>query len=53
MKNITEVLRAKEEQILRVKIEIEALRIAAPLLTDQIPPNRDNGAGQRQVIEMP
>ena len=34
MKNIAEVIRDKEEQIARVKAEVEALRLVAPLLSD-------------------
>jgi hypothetical protein len=39
MKNIYEVLRLKELEIVRLKIEVKALRVAAPLLSD------DNEAG--------
>ena len=35
MKDPIEVLRTKEQQILRVKKEIDALRIAAQLLGDE------------------
>lgn len=34
MKNIYDVLRQKEQELQRVQREIEALRIAAPLLAD-------------------
>jgi hypothetical protein len=34
MKNIYELLRQKELEISRLEIEVEALRIAAPLLSD-------------------
>ncbi|GEM_PF-4993712 len=40
MKNISDVIHDKEEQIVRVRAEVEALRIAAPLLDDE---NRPNG----------
>ena len=35
MKDIDEVLRQKEQEIRVVEREVEALRIAAPLLTDE------------------
>ena len=44
MKNIAEVLQAKEEDILRVKKEIEALRLIAPLLGEE--EERANGNGR-------
>jgi hypothetical protein len=54
MKNPNEVLRMKEQEISRIKIEIEALRVTARLLSDE------NSAGsgsqqrdQRQLVEMP
>lgn len=53
MKNITELIEYKEQEIVRVRKEVEALRIAAPLLGDEERSDRDNGAGSRQVIEMP
>ena len=34
MKNIYEVLREKESQLRQAQAEVEALRIAAPLLAD-------------------
>ncbi|HWX93552.1 MAG TPA: hypothetical protein VNY29_13050 [Terriglobales bacterium] len=34
MKNLLEVLRMKEEEILRIRREIEALKITARLLTE-------------------
>jgi hypothetical protein len=52
MKDPREVLRAKEHQILKVKKEIEALRIAAELLADQPPTTREK-VDLRQIIEMP
>ena len=40
MKNIFDVLRSKEQEILRIRKEVEALRVAARLLTeDSIPGN--------------
>ena len=54
MKNPNEVLRIKEQEMLKIKIEIEALRITARLLSDDghsetIQPKQD----LRQLIEMP
>jgi len=34
MKNVYEVLRQKELQVSKLQIEIEALRVVAPLLTE-------------------
>jgi hypothetical protein len=34
MKNVYEVLREKEAQLRQVQIEVEALRVAAPLLSE-------------------
>jgi hypothetical protein len=34
MKNVYEVLRQKELEVSRLKQEVEALRVAAPLLSD-------------------
>jgi hypothetical protein len=52
MKTIEEVLRMKEEEILRVRKEVEALRIAAGLLTDQ-EPEADRKSEYRQPLQMP
>ncbi len=38
MRDVMELLRAKEEEILRVKRQIEALRIALPLLGSEEDP---------------
>ena len=38
MKNIYEVLRQKETEIERTKKELQALRIVAPLLEDELTP---------------
>jgi hypothetical protein len=54
MKNIADVLRAKEEEILRVKAEVTALRIVAPLLGHEEPKNGTNRpAGPRAVEDLP
>ena len=54
MKNPNDVLRMKEQEMLKIKVEIEALRITARLLSDDyqsdaMPPKQD----LRQLIEMP
>ena len=36
MKNIYEVLRQKEMEMERIKMELQALRIAAPLLEEEV-----------------
>ena len=54
MKNPYDVLRMKEQELVRVRKEIEALRIAARLLGAE--DQADDGDGQqklRQVVEMP
>lgn len=35
MKNVYEVLREKESQLRQVQMEVEALRVAAPLLSEE------------------
>jgi hypothetical protein len=35
MRDVMELLRAKEQELLKVKRQVEALRIAAPLLGDE------------------
>lgn len=55
MKNVYEVLRMKEQEIERVRKEMEALRVVAQLLGADEPPAA-NGNGQakpRQFVEMP
>ncbi|HUM04025.1 MAG TPA: hypothetical protein VLT90_01105 [Terriglobales bacterium] len=55
MKNPYEVLRMKEQEIERVRKEMEALRIAARLLgaEDPAPANGETTTKSRQVVEMP
>jgi hypothetical protein len=54
MKNPYDVLRTKEQELVRVRKEIEALRIAARLLGAEEPTeNADNQQKLRQVVEMP
>ncbi len=55
MKNPYEVLRIKEQEMLRVRKEMDALRIAARLLGAE-DPGAANGEGQpklQRVVEMP
>jgi hypothetical protein len=52
MKTVEEVLRMKEEEIQRVRKEVEALRIAAGLLSDQ-DPAADHKPEYRQLLQMP
>jgi hypothetical protein len=51
MKNVFEVLRSKEQDVLRIRKEIDALRIAARLLTEDTAPIAANG--KSQLLEMP
>jgi hypothetical protein len=51
MKNPLEVLRMKEEEILRVRKEIEALKITARLLSESEQP--DKKPEYRQLLQMP
>lgn len=51
MKNPFDVLRMKEQEISRVKQEIEALRITAKLLGEE--PPSDGKVEYRQVVNMP
>jgi hypothetical protein len=53
MKNPLEVLRMKEQDMLRVKQEIEALRITAKLLGEETPSNGEGKGGIRQVVNLP
>ncbi|MBZ5721658.1 MAG: hypothetical protein LAO03_14870 [Acidobacteriia bacterium] len=54
MKNPMEVLRSKEQEVLRVKKEIEALRIAARLLGDEgRNGNNEDKQDLHQLVEMP
>jgi hypothetical protein len=41
MKNVYEVLRQKELEMARLEKEVEALRVAAPLLSDDKEPTAD------------
>jgi hypothetical protein len=51
MKNVYDVLRSKEQEILRVRKEVDALRIAARLLAEDSTPAANGKASQ--LLEMP
>jgi hypothetical protein len=53
MKNPFDVLQMKEQEIQRVKQEIEALRITAKLLGEEHPSTGDGKVEFRQVVNMP
>jgi hypothetical protein len=51
MKDPVEVLRMKEQELARVKKEVDALRIVAKMMGEDLP---DNGKTDlRQVVPMP
>lgn len=55
MKNPYDVIRVKEQELMRVRKEMEALRIAARLL-EAVDPAQAGNEGRprlRQVVEMP
>ena len=51
MKNPYELLRTKEQELSRIRKEVEALRIAARLIGEE--ESGDQKEGLRQVAEMP
>jgi len=54
MKNVYEVLRQKELELTRLEKEVEALRVAAPLLSDEkesLAEAPKPSAGRRLVLE--
>ena len=55
MKNPMEVLRSKEQELLRVKEEVAALRVVARLLGDSQSEHDDDDdeSNARRVVEMP
>ncbi len=53
MKNPAEVLWMKEQELVKVRKEIDALRIAARLLSDESPNGNDGRVDQRHLVEMP
>ncbi len=46
MRDVMELLRSKEQELLKVKRQVEALRIAAPLLGREDDLSAPAGAGQ-------
>ncbi|HKU20908.1 MAG TPA: hypothetical protein VJQ50_07830 [Terriglobales bacterium] len=44
MKNVYEVLREREAQLRQVQMEVEALRVVAPLLSEESEVESENGA---------
>ena len=54
MKNPVDVLRMKEQEVLKIKVEIEALRITARLLADDVSPAAALPKTEvPQLLEMP
>lgn len=53
MKDLFEVLRMKEQQLSRVREEVDALRIAASLLGEEHSQEDDDEGDSRRVVEMP
>lgn len=51
MRDLNEVLRKKEEEIARVKKEVEALKLVAALLGED--QKSENSADYRQLLQMP
>jgi hypothetical protein len=47
MKNVYEVLRQKELELARLEKEVEALRVAAPLLSDE---GKDTGEAPKPTL---
>jgi hypothetical protein len=54
MKNPYDVLRTKEQELVRIRKEVEALKVVARLLgAEDSAENGDNTPKMRQVVEMP
>jgi hypothetical protein len=53
MKNVYEVLRQKELEVSRLEKEVEALRVVAPLLSEDGEAEDDQPTLQRAVNETP
>jgi hypothetical protein len=53
MKNPFEVLKSKEQEMAKVRKEVDALRIAMRLMGDENAPAGDSKVDLRSVIEMP
>jgi hypothetical protein len=52
MKNVMELLRAKEQELLKVKRQIEALRTALPLLRNEDDPAEPPSSSSPQTAGM-
>jgi hypothetical protein len=55
MRDVREVLQSKEQQLIRVREEVEALRLAAPLLSDDEgdEPSPAPESGPQRVVNLP
>jgi hypothetical protein len=54
MKNPFEVLKTKEQEMVKVRKEVDALRVTIKLIGDEAPaPGTDAKVDLRSVIEMP
>ena len=53
MRDPFEVLKAKELEVIRVRKEIDALKIAAKLLGDEPRSNGEHRDDKKPVVEMP
>ena len=53
MKNPFEVLKTKEQEVAKVKKEINALRVTIQLIGDEKSPAADHKVDLHSVIEMP
>jgi hypothetical protein len=52
MKDPYDVLREKEQEIARVRKEVDALRIVAKLLAEDSSPMKDDKVDLRKVVDM-
>jgi len=53
MKNPFEVLKNKEQEMVKVRKEIDALRVTIRLIGDEVQPPGESKVDLRSVIEMP
>jgi len=53
MKNVYEVLRQKELELSRLEKEVEALRVAAPLLSDDKDSMSDSSSNNKPTLATP
>ncbi len=53
MKNPFEVLKSKEQEMVKVKKEVDALRVTIRLIGDENPAAAEARVDLRSVIEMP